>query len=187
MRFRFLPLLKSTHMPGLSYMTCWIGQAMATCLQYLFQVLIAPSKLTKPTNDSLLWGAATDLVRSKQELVVENALLRQQLIVLRRQVKRPQLRNSDRALLLLLISKLRMWKGALLIIQPDTLLRWHSLGFRLFWKRKSKAKSRKAKLAAETIELIKQLAQENRLWGAERIRGELLKLDIHVCKRTIQN
>jgi putative transposase len=57
---------------------------------------------------------------------------------------------------------------------------------RLFWKHKSKAPSHKPKVAAETIALIKEMASNNRLWGAERIRGELLKLDIRVCKRTIQ-
>ncbi len=66
MLFRFLPFLHTTHIRGLSYMTCWIGQAMASCLQYLFQVLVGRRKLTKPTNHSLLRGAATDLVRSKR-------------------------------------------------------------------------------------------------------------------------
>jgi hypothetical protein len=59
-------------------------------------------------------------------------------------------------------------------------------GFRWFWKRKSKRTSPKPKLASELIILIKEMAKNNRLWGAERIGGELLKLDIHVCKRTIQ-
>jgi hypothetical protein len=57
---------------------------------------------------------------------------------------------------------------------------------RLFWKHKSKASSNKPKVMAETIALIKDMTMNNRLWGAERIRGELLKLDMHVCKRTIQ-
>lgn len=127
-----------------------------------------------------------DLCRSKRDLVIENALLRQQLIVLRRQVTRPQLTNTDRTLLVLLAGRLRTWKSALFIVQPDTLLRWHREGFRLFWKRKSKALSREPRLPAETIGLIQRMAAENRLWGAERIRGELLKLDIRVCKRTIQ-
>jgi putative transposase len=66
------------------------------------------------------------------------------------------------------------------------LLRWHRAHFRLYWKRRSKASSHKPKVAAETIMLIREMATKNRLWGAERIRGELLKLGIHVCKRTIQ-
>ena len=80
----------------------------------------------------------------------------------------------------------RTWKQALIIVQPETLLRGPRELFRLFWKRKSKAQTRKPKLSSETISLIKQMATNNRLWGAERIRGELLKLDIRVSKRTIQ-
>jgi transposase InsO family protein len=118
--------------------------------------------------------------------MVENALLRQQLIILRRQVSRPQLTKADRALLVLLAGRLRTWKSALLIVQPDTLLRWHRAGFRLFWRRKSRTASRQPKTPAETGELIRQMARNNRLWGAERIRGEFLKLDIRVCKRTVQ-
>ena len=80
---------------------------------------------------SLATGVVYDISRSKQQLVLENALLRQQLIVLRRQINRLQLNNADRALLVLLASRLRSWKEALLIVQPDTLLRWHRKGFRL--------------------------------------------------------
>jgi len=89
-------------------------------------------------------------------------------------------------LLVLLARLVRTWNQALLIVQPETLLCWHRELFRLYWKRKSKAASHKPKVAEETIALIRQMARENRLWGAERIRGELLKLGIRVCKRTIQ-
>ena len=118
--------------------------------------------------------------------MTENALLRQQLIMLKRQVKRPACMKTDRMLLVLLARVVRTWKQALFIIQPDTLLRWHRELFRLDWKRRSKASSHKPKVAAETIALIREMAKENRLWGAERMRGELLKLGIRVCKRTIQ-
>jgi putative transposase len=80
----------------------------------------------------------------------------------------------------------RAWKQALFIVQPETLLRWHRRGFRLYWKYKSRAISSQPKIAAETVALIKEMATQNRLWGAERIRGELLKLGVHVSKRTIQ-
>jgi len=89
-------------------------------------------------------------------------------------------------LLVLLARLVRTWNQALLIVQPETLLRWHCELFRLYWKRKSQAASRKPKVAEETIALIRQMAKDNRLWGAERIRGELLKLGARVCKRTIQ-
>jgi putative transposase len=118
--------------------------------------------------------------------VAENALLRQQLIILRRQVKRPACTKTDRMFLVLLSRMVQTWKQALVIVQPETLLRWHRQGFKLFWKYKSKAASLKPRLSQETISLIQEMARDNRLWGAERIRGELLKLGIHVCKHTIQ-
>jgi putative transposase len=89
-------------------------------------------------------------------------------------------------LLVLLARAVRTWNQALFIVQPETLLRWHRELFRLFWKRKSKVSSHKPKVAAETIALIREMARKNRLWGPERIRGELLKLGIRVCKRSIQ-
>jgi putative transposase len=141
---------------------------------------------TKPLTSSLPHGTLADLTRSKPELMAENALLRQQLIILKRQVKRPACTNMDRMLLVLLARAVRAWKQTLLIVQPETLLRWHRELFRLYWKRRSKASSHKPKVAAETIALIREMATENRLWGAERIRGEVLKLGIRVCKRTIQ-
>src|SRR5947209_3133083 len=144
------------------------------------------TRWTKPITSSLPLGTLADLGRSKSELIAENALLRQQLIILKRQVNRPACTKADRFLLVLMARAVRAWKQTLFLVQPETLLRWHREAFRLFWRRKSKAHSCKPKVAAETIALIRQMATENRLWGAERIRGELLKLDIQVCKRTIQ-
>jgi len=141
---------------------------------------------TRPLTPSLLLGTMADLGRSKSELMAENALLRQQLIILKRQVKRPACTKTDRVLLVLLARVVRTWKQALFIVQPETLLRWHRELFRLYWKRRSKASSHKPRVAAVTIALIREMAKENRLWGAERIRGELLKLGIRVGKRTIQ-
>ena len=140
----------------------------------------------KPLTTSFVPGTLADLTRGKAELLAENALLRHQLIILRRQVKRPVYRKRDQLFLVLLARMVRTWKQALFLVQPETLLRWHRELFRVFWKRKSKAHSRKPRLSPEAISLIKVMATTNRLWGAERIRGELLKLDIHVSKRTIQ-
>jgi putative transposase len=144
------------------------------------------SRWIKARTTSLLLGTFADMTRGKSELLAENALLRQQLVILRRQIKRPAYRKRDRLLLVLLSRMVRTWKQALFLVQPETLLRWHRELFRMFWRRKSKAQSRKPRLSPETITLIKEMAANNRLWGAERIRGELLKLAIRVCKRTIQ-
>jgi putative transposase len=142
----------------------------------------------RPTNQSLVLGTVADPTRGRSELVLENAFLRQQVIVLSRDKKRPPLTNQDRRLLVLLARLLPTWKAALMIVQPDTLIRWHRELFKIVWRRKSKAKTKPqpATLPLTTLRLIWQLATDNRLWGAERIRGELLKLGIQVSKRTIQ-
>ena len=151
---------------------------------FLFQFQQRLKHWAKPATLSLISGVVSDLNRSRSDLVVENALLRQQLIVLHRQVKRPLLTQHDRFCLILLTRFTRFWKQALHIIQPDTLLRWHRDLFRFYWRVKLKPKPNKTKISPETIDLIRKMA--NDLWGAERIRGELLKLGIKVCKRTIQ-
>jgi hypothetical protein len=120
---------------------------------------------------ALVLGAATDLVRSKPELVAENALLRQQLIVLARSTKRARISRSDRALLVLLVSRVRTWRQALLIVQPATLLRWHRAGFRVLSRWRSAPRSNQARVSPETVALIRRMAQEDRLRDAERIRA----------------
>ena len=143
---------------------------------------------TRPAAAPLVTGTVADLARTKPELLAENALLRQQLIILQRRVKRPRCTPVDRAVLVLLASRLPRWRQALLVVQPDTLLRWHRQLFRQFWRRKSRATApaHHPPLTPETIALIREMAAANRLWGAERIRGELLKLDILVAKSTVQ-
>jgi putative transposase len=142
---------------------------------------------TKPENHDLVLSTAMDLTRSKRELMLENMLLRQQLIVLKRQMKRPALSWRDRTLFVLLASKLPTWKQALVIVQPETLLRWHRELFRWVWRRKSRPRRRgKPALTDDIVALMKEMAKANRTWGAERIRGELLKLGVQVSKSTIQ-
>ena len=141
---------------------------------------------TRPRSSAPVLSSVTDLARSKPQLVAENLLLRQQLIVLNRSVKRPRFTRAERGLFVLLASRLQRWQEALLIVKPETVLRWHREGFRLFWKLKSRAKSREPQIPVETITLIKEMAVNNRLWGAERIQGELLKVGIKVAKRTVQ-
>jgi putative transposase len=116
---------------------------------YLFAQSIGPlwqavkrrlRQWTKPINDTLVLGTALAITHSKSELVLENALLRQQLIVLKRQTKRLKFTWRDRTLFVLLSSKLQTWKNALVIVQPDTVLRWHRKLFRRVWKRRSRSK-----------------------------------------------
>jgi putative transposase len=140
---------------------------------------------TRPT--SVLVGLVEDAFRSREELIAENALLRQQLIVAGRSSARPSFKAHERGLVVLFASFLRHWWSAVLLVQPETVLRWHRHGFRLFWRWKSRHPRTVApRVAAETVELIGTMARGNRLWGAERIHGELLKLGIRVAKRTVQ-
>jgi len=118
--------------------------------------------------------------------VRENALVRKQLEVACRQIARPRLTRVDRVMLVLLARLSPTWHSATLLVQPETILRWHRQGFRLFWRRTSTRTGAPPRSAADTIALIETMARNNRLWGAERIRGELLKLGIRVAKRTIQ-
>lgn len=123
---------------------------------------------TKPATSVLIIVALSDLTRSRTDLVVENALLRQQLIVLKRQIKRPELTNLDRFRLVLLSHFTTFWKQALHIVQPDTLLRWHRELFGMYWRKKSQGKP---KISAETIALIEKMAKENQLWGSRANTG----------------
>ncbi len=150
------------------------------CLQRVHRWLL---RQTKPT---LARGAVADAAKSKAALMAENALLRQQLIVLQRQVARPAFTPRDRVLLVLLARLVQGWRAALLIVQPDTLLRWHRQGYRLVWHVRSATATTRPQVSEETVALIKRMAAENRLWGAERIRGALLKLGVRVGKRTVQ-
>jgi putative transposase len=95
---------------------------------------------TKPATSVLIIGTLSDLTLSHTDLLVENALLRQQLIVLNRQIKRPRLTNPDRFRLVFLSHFTAFWKQTLHIIQPDTLLRWHRELFQFYWRRKSQGK-----------------------------------------------
>ena len=87
----------------------------------------------------------------------------------------------------LLAAALPRWRDALLLVKPETVLRWHREGFRLLWRWKSRStKTPALRISPDLGQLIRRMAAENRLWGAERIRGELLKLGIRDAKRTVQ-
>ncbi len=158
------------------------------CGVLLVHVLSKLRAWTKPITESPLVGTVADVTRSRRDLIIENALLRQQLLVLQRQVKRPKLSWRDRAVIVGLASRMATWKNALLIVKPETVLRWHRELFRWVWWRKSQPKPiiGRPRLPKEHIALMRRMAKENLTWGTERIRGELLKLGLPVAKSTIQ-
>jgi hypothetical protein len=126
----------------------------------------------------------TDLLRSRTKLVAENALLRQQLIVAgRKSTRRPRWKPWERCVMALAARVTPAWRTVTLLVQPATVLRWHRIGLRALWRRRARRLGRRPTPRAA---LIREMAAQNPRWGAERIRGELLKLGIRVSKRTVQ-
>jgi len=121
-------------------------------------------------------------------LAVENLALRQQLAVMKRTAKRPKLQNSDRLFWILLSSFWRDWRSALIVVKPDTVVRWHRKGFKLFWTWKSHRRGTgRPTVSPEVKALIRKMAEANPFWGAPRIHGELLKLGISISERTVSS
>ena len=113
------------------------------------------------------------LIRSRASLAAENLALRQQLAVLRLSVKRPKIRRRDR-LFWTWVSRLWPdWRSVLVTVKPETVIRWHRQGFRLYWRWKSKTKNGRPKVDVEIRQLIRRMSRENPTWGAPRIRSEL--------------
>ena len=125
-------------------------------------------------------------LHSQRALIIENLALRHQLSVLQRTAKKPRLRQSDRALWVLLSRFWNGWRDSLTIVQPETVIRWHRKGFRLYWRWKSRSKgSGRPKVSREIRNLIRQMSEANPLWGDPRVHGELLKLGIEIGQATV--
>ncbi len=122
----------------------------------------------------------------RARLEAENLILRQQLIVLRRKSPaRVRLRNTDRWLLVWLYRLYPSLLDAIIVIQPETVIRWHRRGFRAYWCWKSGWRGGRPKIDRELRALIRRMSRENLLWGAPRIHGELLMLGIEVAESTV--
>ena len=122
------------------------------------------------------------------DLVLENLALRQQPAVLQRSVKRPRLRRRDRAFWVLLSRVWANWRSALTIVKPDTVVRWHREGFRLYWRCKSRRRGPgRPPVSPEVREFIRQMAEANPLWGAPHIHGERLTLGIEISERSVSD
>jgi transposase InsO family protein len=124
--------------------------------------------------------------KSKSRLEAENAALRHQLIVLRRQ-KRGRIRvtNNDRLFFIQLYRWFPSVLKVLSIIRPETLVRWHRAGFRRYWRWKSNSRGGRPRIETDLRALIRRMSIENPLWGAPRIHGELLKLGIEVAQSSV--
>jgi putative transposase len=138
----------------------------------------------------LLWLCFESLVRlfrAQPSLLLENLALRQQLAVLKRRQPRPRLRAFDRLFWVVARRIWPGWKQSLIIVTPETVVRWHRAGFRLYWRFISKVKGRvgRKQTPKEVRDLILRIVAENPTWGAPRIHGELLMLGYDVSERTV--
>ena len=132
---------------------------------------------------ALLQAVATDRTR----LAAENIVLRQQLNVLGRSVNRARIEDSDRIFWILVRKLFKDWAEHLVIVKPETVIRWHRMGFAYYWRRKSRARrGGRPPITESVIELIRQMSAENVTWGSPRIRKELAKLGHEVAKSTVE-
>src|SRR6267142_437481 len=124
--------------------------------------------------------------KSKLRLHAENAVLRHQLIVLRRRLHgRVRLTNNDRWFFIQLYRWFPSIPQLLTIIRPETLVRWHRAGFCCYWRWKSRPLGGRPQIDTELRGLIRRMSMENPLWGAPRIHGELLKLGFEVAQSSV--
>jgi len=129
---------------------------------------------------------ARNLLRSRSALAAENLFLRKQLSFFVEREQRPRRTDNATRLTMATLSRLFDWKNALVVVNPDTLIRWHRKGFRLFWRWKSRPKGRRP-IPEDLQKLIMEMATANVAWGEERIAHELLvKLGIRVSPRTVR-
>jgi len=135
---------------------------------------------------SLVLNLLAAVFKSKSRLEAENAALRQQLIVLQRRVRgRVRFNNGDRLFFVQLYRWFPSILAAMLIIRPETLVRWHRAGFRRYWRWKSRARGGRPQIGSDLRALIRRMSIENPLWGAPRIHGELLKLGFEVAQSSV--
>jgi transposase InsO family protein len=133
-----------------------------------------------------IWTVLVSPFKSKSGLAAENAVLRHQVTVLQRKLpRRIQLTNADRLFFVQLYRWFPSILRAITIIQPETIVRWHRAGFRSYWRWKSRNPGGRPPITAELRALIRRMSVENMLWGAPRIRGELLRLGFVVAQSTV--
>ncbi len=131
---------------------------------------------------SLIWSK----IKITSNLAAENVALHQQLTIMKRTNKRPKIRMTDRVFWVLFSRIWIPWRKSLVIVKPDTVVRWHRKGFKLFWKFKSEGPGR-PRADREIRKLVRKMAKANSSWGAPRIHGELLRLGFEVSERTVSS
>jgi putative transposase len=138
----------------------------------------------------LVFSAFYQLLRSlfvpRLVLVTENLALRQQLLVLHRSSSRPRLRHRDRLFWIALSQLWRDWRTILVIVKPETVVKWHRQGFKCYWRWKSRSRPvGRPRIDQEIRDLIRKMSRENRTWGVPRIQAELHLLGYEVAESTV--
>jgi putative transposase len=132
-----------------------------------------------------LAGLVVLSVRPRRSVEAENLFLRRELALYQGRGIKPRRIDAATRVSLALLSRLFDWRNALVVVRPETLIRWHRAGWRLFWRCKSRPG--RPRIPLELRRLIRRKATENPLWGEERIANELrLKLGLHVSPRTVR-
>jgi putative transposase len=134
---------------------------------------------------SALFSLIRSLIVPRTALAAENLALRQQLAVLNRKIHRPQPRRRDRFFWVILSQLWKNWREVLIIVKPETVIKWHRQGFKLYWRWKSKVPVGRPKIDMEIRELIGKMSRENPLWGVPRIQAELRLLGYDVAESTV--
>ena len=135
----------------------------------------------------LAFGSLVRFFRSRRDLVLENFVLRQQLAVLKRRRPRPALNRFDKLFWIAVSQLWSQWKHSLIVVTPETVVRWHRAGFRMYWRLLSRVRGPigRRPTPTEVRELIFRMVAENPTWGAPRIHGELLMRGFDISERTI--
>ncbi len=132
-----------------------------------------------------LLAAIRVFFRTRRDLYIEIVALRQQVAVLKRKRPRPPLTSLDRFFWTALRKVWPRWSDVLILVKPETVIRWHREGFRLYWRWRSKVRGGRPKASAEIRSLIRQMAAENLNRGAPKVHGELLKLGFEISERSV--
>ncbi len=135
---------------------------------------------------SALYQLLRDLLVPRLVLVTENLALRQQLLVPHRSSNRPRLRHRDRLFWVALSQLWREWRSILVIVKPETVIKWHRQGFKCYWRWKSRSgRVGRPKIDQEIRDLISRMSRENPLWGVPRIQAELHLLGYEIAESTV--
>jgi putative transposase len=142
-----------------------------------------PTILIQLVAEGLRWWVLD--FRSGQSIKAENLFLRRQLALYIERGVKPRRIDSVTRIGLTLLSRFFNWRDALVVVRPETMIRWHRAGWKLFWRLKSRPG--RPPIPPKIQALIRQIANENPVWGEERIANELLlKLGIRVSSRTVR-